>query len=164
MLPATVVCRVKRGWTYISQQDKEVMTDNGFCFLQHIFPLRMATSQWQSLNLPQCPIAGVHSSVNLFLEHPESTSLALILCLSINSESGPSAVTACGLPLTQPLVGLNKDFSLLLLSQAPSFLRVAVHHQSGREKLQREQNRSFACCLNPAAKGFSVPGWIFEPA
>lgn len=45
----------------------------------------MATSQWQSLNLPQCPIVGVHSSVNLFLEHPENTSLALILCLSINS-------------------------------------------------------------------------------
>lgn len=45
-------------------------------------------------------------------------------------------MTACGLPLTWPLVGLNEDFSLLLLSQAPSFLRVAV--QSGREKLQRE--------------------------
>lgn len=35
MLP--VVCKVEQGWTYISQRDKEVMTDNGFWFYSAFF-------------------------------------------------------------------------------------------------------------------------------
>lgn len=68
MFPATVVCSVEQGWTYRSQWDKEVMTDNGFCFYRALFSLHTAASQWQSINISQCPVSSKDTERN-----PESS-------------------------------------------------------------------------------------------
>lgn len=108
MLPATVVCKVKQGWMYISQQDKEAMTDHGSSvYVAFFLSIRLHLSGKAQTSLSPC--------VSSFWEHPENASLILIICSSVSLESGFNHLQQ-QLPLTCTQALSNQRFFCQVLT------------------------------------------------